>query len=479
MKMEERDPARSEEDAPPEGRSGMTPTEEREVSRIFYNPCTGFNDSKRLSIKVQSNRATARVKGAQIRDWHSHQEVVQVHRPERRPKVYNSIVGEGPGKNLQMDFMIYRDHSYNRFKYVLCVIDVTSRFAWAFATTNRKAPTYTRLFEEEVVDKGLGGVWPKHLNCDNEFIGAAFASTLKAHGVTVHFSDVGESNKNSIVERFIRTLRYGLTKIAWTFDEPNWPRFLPDLIFNYNNTYHTTIKAKPAAVFSGEAPSGQVLTRAMPDLKEGDRVRLVVKKTSPFVKGERSTLSKETYLLERREGTLWIVKDETSGKVYDEQPVRVKDIKKVGEVWTTARKEEERRIDEERRREREAEERPAPLDAPEAQEARRQEAEAGGDTTEDEDDNERLIGTWGPPPPAQTSRSDRLRRESALPPRLADRRKKVGLKRKLDVVQKQLGDYLPAGAKGEAVLDAKRRRTPSRVNRDLGYSPSPKGAHKK
>lgn len=138
-----------------------------------------------------------------------------------------------------------------------------TRKAAARATTNRRGPTYARLLKE-MVEEDFEGRWPKDLNCDQEFrFGFRkegqkkqelnFMQLLADHDVTVHFLETGEANKNSSVERFIRTLRGMLAKATWALDEPNWPQFLLSLIANYNKTYHRTIRAKPKAVFQQEA----------------------------------------------------------------------------------------------------------------------------------------------------------------------------------------------------------------------------------
>jgi len=174
-----------------------------------------------------------------------------------------------------MDFLIYQDHPFHGYEYILCVVDVFLRKAAARATTNQKGPTYTELLRE-IIKEDFGERWPTDLNCDQEFkFGfkkedpkgkgkkkASFMRLLTDHNVTVHFLETEEVNKNSIVERFIRTVREMLVKATWALDQPNWSQLFPSLIANYNKTYHRTIWAKLEAVFKQEVSLGQVLTRA-------------------------------------------------------------------------------------------------------------------------------------------------------------------------------------------------------------------------
>jgi len=149
-------------------------------------------------------------------------------------------------------------------------VDVFSRKAAARATTNRKGLTYTHLFKE-MIEENFGGRWPMDLNCDQEFkFGfkkedskgkrkeeVNFICLLVDHNMTIHFLETEKANKNSIVERFIRTLRGMLAKATWALNQPNWPQLLPLLIANYNETYHRTIRAKPEAVFKQEISQGK------------------------------------------------------------------------------------------------------------------------------------------------------------------------------------------------------------------------------
>jgi len=471
--MEDRRQIQSSGREPMANHEPMSPQEEVTLSRLFYRPRTGFMNSSKLSKKARLYPALAQTQEAQVKDWYWKQPVNQVMRKVQKPKVYTSITGEAPGTNMQMDFLIYRDHSFHKFKYILCVIDNYSRRAWAFPTTNRKGPTYTRLFEQ-MVQEDLKGVWPKHLNCDNEFIDGEFARMLNDHGTTVHYSEVGESNKNSLVERFIRTLRGMIAKATWAWDQPDWPMLIPQLVENYNNSYHRTIQARPMTVFQKQEPSNQILRREVPDLEPGDKVRLKLKRTSPFIKGDKAMLSEETYILDHKEGTLWKIRNEETGELVN-RLVKVKDFKKEGEVWTTARKDIEKQVREEQEKEQAAvandeqnnmpQQQQEEVSTPMVEEAEQQEKESGGD---DHREPEIVV----PPLEDKKAKEDAVF-DGPLPTgprvRLRQQEQRIQAKRRMAPEKKRLGDYLDNGVKQLQALPAKRQRVPSKVNRDLGY----------
>ncbi len=459
-----------------ERQAPLNPSEEATISRLYYKPRTGFMNTYKLDKKARLYPSLSNVNTTQIKDWYWKQPVNQVHRQEHRPHVYTSIRGDGPGTNLQMDFLIYRDHTYQGYKYVLCIIDVFSRKAGAYPTTNRKAPTYIRMFEK-FVDEELHGRWPAHLNCDNEFVDSLFTSSLARHGTVIHFSEVGESNKNSLVERFIRTLRGMLAKASWALDRPDWPSMVPELVQSYNQAYHRTIRARPDLVFEKQEPSGQILKVAPYDFLPGDHVRLKLKKANVFAKGERQKLSTEVYVLDRKVEGRWVLRDEKTGEVFDHDPVKPKDLQRTDAVWTTPLKEAESHAREEREKEQEAEYRSeaAPVDGDLQEERAQQERESGQEGPEDvpqqlqappePEEKEEVL----PPAPRQ-----QLRRTALPPPRLRRNLRDNRRDLKQAVTRRELGDYNTPGEVVEVPLRSKRGRVPNRINRDLGYEPSEK-----
>ena len=54
--------------------------------------------------------------------------------------------------------------------------------------------------------------------------------------------------KSAIAERFIRTLKNKIYKYMTSISKNVYIDKLDDIVNKYNNTYHTTIKMKPADV---------------------------------------------------------------------------------------------------------------------------------------------------------------------------------------------------------------------------------------
>jgi hypothetical protein len=83
---------------------------------------------------------------------------------------------------------------------------------------------------------------PKKFSCDNEFATKEVENYCDKHDIDVVFSEPNDIQKNSVVERLNRTIASLLQKYRVSTDKYDWNKYLPDIIHNYNRSYHSTIK---------------------------------------------------------------------------------------------------------------------------------------------------------------------------------------------------------------------------------------------
>ena len=116
--------------------------------------------------------------------------------------------------------------------------------------------------------------------------------------IEFYFSEANELIKNSIVERYNRTLAGFLQKYRVASGSYDWPSYLPDIVFNSNHIYHSTMKATPYDVFHGLDTNKQTHVRLPPtSFKVGDKVRIKIHKNI-FSKGDALTYSKDIYVID-------------------------------------------------------------------------------------------------------------------------------------------------------------------------------------
>ena len=86
---------------------------------------------------------------------------------------------------------------------------------------------------------------PKLLQTDHgsEFINKTTQNLLKS--LDIEWFETFNETKAQIVERFNRTLKDRMYKYFTANDTKRWIDILPDLVHNYNSSYHSSIKMTP------------------------------------------------------------------------------------------------------------------------------------------------------------------------------------------------------------------------------------------
>lgn len=294
----------------------LVPSTSEELRNLYYSPTTGYLSASKLyqRVKNSDNPLPYSVIKNFVKSQLSDQLVKQTH----KAKIYNSINAEGPGSNYQLDIMVYDRYTFHNYKYILVVIDVYSRFASCVPMTNRQMGTIIKATKECFEEIGKT---PQNLNCDGEFNKKEFNDFLKGEGVRVYYSEPYEINKNAIVERFNRTLALLLQRWRVGSKSYDWPKFLPELVDNYNTTYHLTIKATPKEVWEGEKVSMQKKIFIQPMFQPGDQVRIKENK-KVFAKGDVLTYSKDIHLVKEVKGNKVYLEGEGKGyKPYELVPI--------------------------------------------------------------------------------------------------------------------------------------------------------------
>ena len=168
------------------------------------------------------------------------------------------------------------------FKYILMIIDLFSKYGWAFPMKTKTGLEVTKNFEHLFKTQNS----PKKLWTDKgkEFYNRYMSDLLKTKNIQLYSTENEE--KSSVVERWNRTIK----RIMWKYFTANntlkYIDVLPDIIQKYNNTYHRSIKctssvARKPSYFQhvSEALYGNEVQSLKPaKYKLDDWVRIVRKK---------------------------------------------------------------------------------------------------------------------------------------------------------------------------------------------------------
>lgn len=181
--------------------------------------------------------------------WSEKQRIVQeIHRNARKNFPRRSYVMRGINDTFQADLieMIPWADENRNYRYILVVIDVFSKQAWAKPLKNKSGAEVTQamaaIFKEN----------PKNIPCNlhtdegKEFYNAQFQRLMKKHGIN-HYSTFS-SKKASIVERLNRTIMNRIWPLLNLQGSHKWVDHLKSIIDSYNTTKHRTIKMRPVDV---------------------------------------------------------------------------------------------------------------------------------------------------------------------------------------------------------------------------------------
>ena len=146
-------------------------------------------------------------------------------------------------------------------KYLMCVIDLFSKYAWVIPIKDTKGVSIVNAFQK-IITKGRK---PNKIWVDQDF--------LKINN-TEMYSTYNEG-KSAVTERFIRTLKNKIFKHITAISKSVYFDVLDDIVNKYNNAVHTTIKMKPIDVTDySYAEYNEDFNKKDPKFKVGDNVRI-------------------------------------------------------------------------------------------------------------------------------------------------------------------------------------------------------------
>ena len=131
------------------------------------------------------------------------------------------------------------------FRFLLCVIDIFSKFAWVVPLKYIIGISIVDAFQK-ILDKSGGKPNKILVDKGSEFYNNSFIKWLKDKDIEV-FS-IHNEIKTVVAEGFIRTLKTKIYKYLTSMSKNVYIDKLDDIVGEYHNTYHRTIKMKPVDV---------------------------------------------------------------------------------------------------------------------------------------------------------------------------------------------------------------------------------------
>ena len=191
---------------------------------------------------------------------------------------------------------------YNKgIKYLLCSIDLFSKYAWVISIKYKKGVNIVDAFQKILDDsnKKPSKIW---VDKGSEFYSNSFKKWLKDNDIEMY--SIHNEGKSVVAERFIRTLKTKIYKYMTSISKNVYIDKLDDIVNEYNNTYHRTIKMKPVDVKDNTyIDFKKEVNDKDPKFKVGDHVR-ISKHKNIFAKGYTPNWSEEDFVIEKVENTV-------------------------------------------------------------------------------------------------------------------------------------------------------------------------------
>lgn len=256
-------------------------SKEDTIDRIYHDVITGYG-----SVRDVYKQAVEKNPSITYKDVKQYMDKLTSRQVKFTYKKYNTYVPSKFLEEMQCDLADFTKTAEENdgHRYAFCAIDVFSRYAWAIPIKSKKPSDIIYAFNE--VLKIIGK--PDHLFSDSEgsLQSTEFIKLLNKNNIkhTISLSPA------PYVERFIGTLKSMIHDrlVGMKLDKDKWTTVLEPVLAKYNLTKHESTEMRP---IDGKKDSNKLLiwwnlhskakkARRYPELKVGNEVRVMIKKTT-------------------------------------------------------------------------------------------------------------------------------------------------------------------------------------------------------
>ena len=239
----------------------------------------------------------------------------------KKRKVYSAFKDNIWGADLADMQLLSK---YNKgIKFLLCVIDIFSKYAWVVPLKDKKGISIVKAFQSilKQSNRKPNKIW---VDKGSEFYNAYLKKWLRDNDIVMYSTH--NEGKSVVAERFIRTLKSKIYKYMNSISKNVYIDKLDDIVHEYNNIYHTTIKMKPADFKDNTyINADKEINNKDPKFKVGEHVR-ISKYKNIFAKGYMPNWSEEVFVIKKVKNTVpwtYVINDlngeEITGTFYEKE----------------------------------------------------------------------------------------------------------------------------------------------------------------
>ena len=265
---------------------------DEKLRKVYYDlkHPAGYASVQKLSQATGLSQKTVKI-------WLKKQPTYTLHRQARKTYPTRQYVVHDIDEQWQADLadVSLLSRQNGGYRYILTVIDIFSRYAWARPLKTKRGDEVATAFK----DIFKGGRIPKRIQTDQgkEFENRHVRELFAKHNIEL-FS-VKSAYKAAFVERFNRTLKHKLWRYLTSSNQRKWLNVLQDAVSAYNHSIHRIIKRKPANVTQDcvadmREENNLPRPKGKDDIRIGDTVR-ISKVKSVFDKGYLPNWTEEIF----------------------------------------------------------------------------------------------------------------------------------------------------------------------------------------
>lgn len=253
------------------------------LTKIYYDPQhpAAFGSVEKLYFAAKQKKVKNLTR-KRVLNFLEHQDTFTLHRPVRRKFLRRKTIARHLDEIWVADLIEMQaiKNENSGFRYILTVIDILSRYAFAIPIKSKTGPHIVNAFKQ-IFKKFKRKPEKLHTDKGSEFYNKTFANYLREEKIKLYSTE--SDMKAAVVERFNRTLKEKMFKYFTSRKTLHFLRVLPKLISAYNSRIHGAHKMKPNIVskknerLAWDRLYGEYIHRSSPAktaLQIGDTIRL-------------------------------------------------------------------------------------------------------------------------------------------------------------------------------------------------------------
>ena len=217
----------------------------------------------------------------------------ELHKPKRKNYPRRKIIVNYINEIFAADLVeMQKFAKLNRgYRYLLTCIDIFSKFAWVIPLKDKKGITIKNALEKIFKERKPKFLWTDR---GTEFYNKQVQDLLNENNIKLYSTNNSEI-KSAVIERFNRTFKNMMYKKFTENNNTIFYNILDELVNNYNNKYHSTIKMTPIE------GSKKVNENKIKNIYNFEKT----KKPGKFKIGDKVRISLEKNIFEKSYETNW------------------------------------------------------------------------------------------------------------------------------------------------------------------------------